>query len=198
MHFSAHKKTLHGFTLVEMAVVISIVTLISTAMFFNYGKYGVKSELRNLAYRIALEIRTVQALGVGVRGYTSGPQLVFNAHGVWFDISPGGDNKQFDHFVDLDDDSSYDGGAERAETIVFGRGNFISSLCVVPGAGGPCIVPDPNRFGVLFRRPDTDAYFIAPANNGLITYQRVEITIANAIGDTRRIIVYPTGQVDTQ
>ena len=61
------KPTNRGFSLVELLVVISIFTIISSVVVFRQSKFSSDILITNLAYQMALEIREAQTYGIGVK-----------------------------------------------------------------------------------------------------------------------------------
>ncbi len=53
-----------GFTFIELVVVISIVSIISSVLIFNYGSFDANIRLQNLAQDIALRIKEAQTVAM--------------------------------------------------------------------------------------------------------------------------------------
>ena len=69
--FSLHKnKDFFGFTLIELIVSISIITLITGAFLTNYHSTNKRSELANSAQKMASDIRLAQQFGLNTKQFS--------------------------------------------------------------------------------------------------------------------------------
>ena len=62
------KSTQQGFSLIELMVTITLVTLITGLLMAKYSSFNDVVLLKNQAYEIALDIREAQIFGVSARG----------------------------------------------------------------------------------------------------------------------------------
>ena len=146
-HFLRSRK---GFSLIELMVVISIVTLISGVTLFNHNRFRGGVALENLAYEIALAIRQAQFFGINVRMIEGSFDT---GYGVYFDKT---DPTSFILFADLNDNRFYDDSNEIIDVYTITRGNQIKYLCV----DGECLNPeasDTEELHITFVRPEPDA-----------------------------------------
>lgn len=157
----------NGFSLLELLVVISIFTIITTIALFDQGRLNSNVLLTNLAYDVALTVREAQAYGVGVK-FSGTANNAENAYGIYIDLTnPDG----IEIFRDVDDDGIYDVGGDGVEkTYKFSnqRGNQISALCGAdssswnPGETCPNGLKKANsNMSITFKRPNPEANFIA-------------------------------------
>lgn len=173
-----------GMTYVELIVVLSIFSVLSSVVVFNYGEFQAKVDIKNLASDIALKVVEAQKSSLSgllpFAGYN--PDTWKPSYGVYFDITA---PKQFIYFVDLDNSSSYDAG-ESLDIMNITKNNSISGL---EAAGCASI----NRLSIIFKRPDSGASIITDPLCGNISY--AQITIASPKGITALIKLYPSGRV---
>jgi prepilin-type N-terminal cleavage/methylation domain-containing protein len=87
-----------GFTLVEMMVVMTLVTILATVIIFNHQKFNDNLELTNLSYEVALSLRQAQVYGVSVKEFKEGTteeQRFGTPYGVHFNSRTSVLQKQF-------------------------------------------------------------------------------------------------------
>jgi prepilin-type N-terminal cleavage/methylation domain-containing protein len=193
-------KTKGGFTYVELIVVLSIFSLLSTVAIFNYGAFQDKIDIKNLASDIALQVVQAQKSSLNGQllpvGFTGTPPWK-PSYGVYFtsvtDLNA--DNKSFIYFADLNNSSVFDGSGcagagECLNKVSMTKNNIISALKPI-GAGCPATA---NNLTVVFRRPDSSA--IISSNPALpCTITSFQIIIATPKGTTASITLYPSGRV---
>ena len=86
-----------GFTFIELVVVISIVSIISSVLIFNYGSFDANIRLQNLAQDIALRIKEAQTVAISGTyandysydfqyGASGDPAGQAPSYGVYFDV----------------------------------------------------------------------------------------------------------------
>lgn len=197
-----------GMSYVELIVVLSIFSVITSVVLFNYGDFQAKVDIKNLASDIALQVVQAQKSALSGRlpplaqqsGIGAGWQP---AYGVYFNIA---DNKSFTYFVDLNANSFYElstcsGAGECLDKPIITKNNSISRLEIIPagiscasavtGTGNPV-----NDLGIVFKRPDSgakvysDSSLLNPAS-----FNCVQITILSPKGTTSLIKLYPSGRV---
>ncbi|MDO8729312.1 MAG: prepilin-type N-terminal cleavage/methylation domain-containing protein [bacterium] len=197
-----------GFTIVELLVSISIVTVILTVIVLNQSTYTDGIALTNLADEISSTISQAQAYGVGVKGLSN----EFNAsYGVTFSIrtsTDDGDNKAYLNFVDnvLPLNQLYNGDWRCDHTECLGkinitRGNFIKEICIVEkNDNEQCSVAQ--RIDISFARPSTEAqikFFNNGGNEvGQADNKGAKIKLQSPRGAIRSVTAYKTGQVSVQ
>jgi len=188
-----------GMTYVELIVVLSIFSVMTSIVLFNYNGFQSKIDIRVLANDIALKI--VEAQKAAISGKLPPKSLIpfvpyvdtwKPSYGVYFDKVNYKDN--FIYFFDFNNDSFYDmagcsGTEECQDNIFMTKGNFISGLEAV---GCPPI----NNLSIVFKRPDSGAIL---KSNGLLLAcaSSVKITISSADTPpiTSNIEVYPSGRI---
>ena len=116
-----------GMTYIELIVVLSIFSIISSIVMFNYGDFQSKVDVKNLASDIALQVVQAQKSSLSgllpPSGY-SAISLWKPSFGVYFDIPP---STQFIYFVDLNNLNGYEVG-EELNTMSITKNNRISRI----------------------------------------------------------------------
>ncbi len=203
------RKHNRAFTLIELMVCITIFVIMTALMLAKYGNFNQSVLLTNLAYDMALQLRTAQNYGLSVKNVknSAGNDVVCNsastagqafqcAYGIAFSSTSGTDfNKTtFILFADMNNDNAYDGSSvdQLISTYTLKRGATIGSLVI-------CISSDcsqktlPDHLFVTFRRPDPTALITVDATDSLKSYAK--ITIKGTDGSTRTISVRDNGQI---
>jgi len=132
-----------GFTLVELLVVISIISLLSVVVFANYRVGEKQFALQRLAHKLAQDIRRAQAMTMGAVECPSGTNCAGQippGYGIYL--------KQGDTFYKLyadtnpsDGNEQYNAGDVVIEEIYFEKGVYIHSA-------------NPASFSINFKPPD--------------------------------------------
>ena len=131
-----------GFTMIELIVVMSIVGILSSALFFNWRSGEATFALQNSAYKLAQNIREMQEMAMEAKeidcnGYTG------SSFGVQFKSSwP----TYYLLFVDCNDNQVQDANDKIFPTVNLEKGVKISTLSPV------------DSFSVLFVPPDPITY----------------------------------------
>lgn len=183
-----------GFTLIELLAVISIMLILTSMLLFRQQQFDSSTILRSLSYGVALSIRQAQTYGTSVREF--GGTFDAEAYGVHFCR---GCNDYYILFADRSDDGiRAPDGSEDVETIKIGQRFTISKICGRLASGGAercssdASVPI-DWLNVYFRRPSPDARFRSSITTDV--YSSVYVQLMSPGGATRRINVYPTGQI---
>lgn len=202
-----------GMTLVELLIVLSIFTILTSIAMFNYGNFRSSISTQNLANDIALSIRKSQSYAIGVRGLGD----IFNyGHGVHFTTSSvtsnilAGSDKSFLLFMDVSPNGKYDYPS--------------SGICGTPSSGNECeeilninsadkisamyldgiLKPQGGLLDIVFLRPNPDAYFCYRVNvlsSCQTNFSNAIIEVSNGkVGNdkvTKQIKIWNTGQIST-
>jgi prepilin-type N-terminal cleavage/methylation domain-containing protein len=139
-----------GFTLVELLVTISIVSVLSIVVFANYRTGQKQFSLQRSAHKLSQDIRGVQNMAMSAKEFQG---TVPSGYGVYLTTAQPG---QYILFADLDGDKNYDAN-EMVETLEFEEGIFINSLS--PG----------NPLTVFFSPPDPTITIFPDASSALIS-----------------------------
>ena len=203
--FRADKSAvMKGFTLIELLVVTAILTIITSIVLVNNGRFGGVILLENLAYDIALSIREAQVYGISVRQFGTGNFGV--GYGMHFLTSS---PTTYVLFADaIESNGLYDGcpteaSCELVESTDIQRGYFIAGLCVPAGADEDSCTRV-SRADILFKRPEPDACISKEGASAISgnyactgTQESVRIILESPRGDQMSVVVEATGQIST-
>lgn len=217
-----------GFTLFEMLVAITIMSLVAAVVVYNYSKFNSDIEITNLAYRMALAVREAQVYSISVKQYVGATDPFKVPYGLHFS------EKTPDSFIlyaDADDNGLYTSsgddtecdvgpGSECVEKVVIGRNNRIKGFCGIlwPANSASCFdEAGANMFHSLdikFKRPNPDALFKAYANSydpsdvvplacenssgNDVACNGWAICLISPHGREKRVVVYETGQISVE
>ncbi len=209
-----------GMTYIELIVVLSIFSIMSSIVLFNYGEFQARVDIRNLASNIALKV--VEAQKASLAGklpptaqYSAllSPSTWKPSFGVYFNTASDANKKSFIYFTDLDNTTPSQNGifddfgpscvGECLDQITITKGNYISKLEIVPlGTSCSGVVTGTttvvNDLGILFRRPDSGAT-ISTSNAVLSpsTFTCAQITISSSSSNTSSSIIklFPSGRI---
>lgn len=182
-----------GMSYVELIVVLSIFSLLSGIVIYNYGGFQARVDLKNLTSDIALKI--VEAQDSSLSGKL--PSFAFSekpSYGVYFKD----DDQKFFYFADLnnneqlDDVSCTDAIGECLETISIPKNFFIDSIGVL--YLNSTILSPQNDITINFSRPSSSAVFYTGSDkHNNVDY--VQINVKSPNSQTAFIKVYPSGRI---
>jgi len=189
-----------GMSYVELIVVLSIFSVLSSVVIFNYGGFQARVDIKNLASDIALKAVEAQKSSMSGKLPPLAQQSQITStwkpsYGIFIDRVA--DDKSFIYFTDLNaEDGLFDGSScpgvnECLDKIAITKGNSISSLDVFyqDSTNAPL-----NNLTVTFKRPDSSAIIKSnPALNPNVSF--IQITIASPKGATAKIKLYPSGRI---
>jgi hypothetical protein len=181
-------------------VSISIFVLITALVIFKYGTFNQTVLTTNLAYDVAMTIRTAQTYGLGSKNAASSDTKFSYAYGVEFDMSSANRSKII-LFNDSDVVAPNNGKYETGEMVSMyniTRGAIISALqvCDTPGSGCVSLTGSGDRLDILFKRPYPDAIinYIDNAQN-IVSKNYARITIKATDNTIKYVDVYSNGQI---
>jgi type II secretory pathway pseudopilin PulG len=198
-----------GFTLIELLVTVSIFIFMTALIVSRYGAFNQGTLMTNLAYDVALTIRTAQTYGVSVKGIEDSSvnagsgfyQTFTGSYGINFDISDSSNVNSFFMFIDSNGNNVYNEGIDaKVSSYILKQGVRISQLCasVTGGMGSNPCANGTQIIDIAFKRPDPAAIISV---NGSQTqpnppYNFVRITLTSADGSSlRTIVVRGNGQI---
>lgn len=203
---SEYKK---GFTILEMIVVVTIVSLIAGVVLFNYRSFTQRLALSAASQEIAVAVRQAQVYGRSVKNVTQGSGDFGVAFGVDFNIGPNS-NSYYILFADKDGNGVYNGTSaclptsECVEKNLIRNGAIIAQICGAIGTGVPnCSVSGARSIAITFLRPDREAYiyFSDGLGNrlGNTAYTSGQIKLGDSSGNMQAsVVVNSIGQILTQ
>ncbi len=187
--YSSFKKKIDsgkGFTLVELLVSVSIFVFMTALLLSKYGSFNQGILLTNLAYDVALTIRTAQSYGLNVKSKSRTADEFEGSFGVHFDKTASGSpakNTQIILFADVGTvANSYDTEDVIMSTYNIKRGSVVSELTV--------LATSKSTLDLVFKRPDPKAMIHNDVNNDVAT-----IELKTSDGSTKKIYVRNTGQI---
>lgn len=192
-----------GMTYIELIVVLSIFSIMTSVVLFSYDKFQAKVDIKNLANDIALKIVEAQKSASSGRLPPSAqvlpPSSWKPSYGVYFNLGSTGNNKNFVYFIDLNQNgysdssfcSSFGGSYECVDKINITKNNYISSLNVFYTDGS---INSVQNLAFTFTRPNLET---AMYNNNVLLpgVSYVQITITSPAEITANIRVYPSGRI---
>ncbi len=204
-----------GFTFIELVVVISIVSIISSVLIFNYGAFDANIRLQNLAQDIALRIKEAQTVamsGTYATDYSYEFQYPTNgdpigqapSYGIYFDFDDEEmwKDRGFAFFADRPLNAGiYDQGMiDGVVSLPGGRGvcpsewneclsiTHITSLDHISGIyykSGSSFDTAGNKLGITFTRPWATAHFSTGGSADSLPADEVYIEI-QSLRDTKK------------
>ncbi len=190
-------------TYVELIVVLSIFSIMSAIILFNYRGFQQKVDVKNLGSEVALKIVAAQKDAMSGKLPTperyaliTTPATWKPAYGVYFSRASVTDTKSFMYFTDLDRDgifldTSCSGTNECLEKTTITKGS-ISSLDAYFKDGSTSTL---TSLTVLFTRPNSGPAFKSNIALPVTTVSYIQITVASSGTSTAKIKVYPSGRV---
>ena len=198
--------TSNGMTYIELIVVLSIFSVLSAVVIFNYVDFENKIDIKSLASDVALKVVEAQraSLSGNIPVRTISVQNWKPSFGIYFSIaggadSKGGDSKDFIYYVDLNQNNQYDSSVtcntlsdECLEKINITKNNTISNLAVFYNDGtSNTALAD---LTVTFSRPNSGATIRSSTTlNANISY--VQATITSPRGANAYIKIYASGRI---
>jgi len=184
-------KTTGGFSLIELIVTISLMTLITGIVMVKYSSFNNTVVLKSQAYEMALDIREAQVFGVSTQGNAGTYREAF---GIYIDLNT---PNQYLLFQDaVTSNFRYDSGEQVGELYTIDSRFVILSICTTVGAAAPnCLATNTS---VSFKRPDFDAKISTTPSVTSPDRIDIQIAVANDTSTVRTVTVFPSGQISVQ
>ncbi len=149
-----------AFTLVELLVVISLISLFSVLMMVNYRAGDAQLKLQRSSYKLAQDIGRAEEMAISAKSFQG---TIPGGYGIYFNLnSPG----QYILFADLNGNKQYDAN-EMVETLNFE--NTVSLQALTPIAAD-------NSLAVIFSPPDPTISFFPDAVSVSVTIKTAGLT----------------------
>ena len=176
-----------GFTLLELLVVISIITIITGIVFINYRPAQQQLALNRAASKLAQDIRRAQEMAMSTRAFTScsgGVQP--SGYGL---ISDTNQPTAYYMFADCNNNQKWDFGVDSSA----GKINLEKDITVEAPSGAPTF----QFLSIIFTSPDPAVSICHHASSGSCTAQTSGwVRLRNTDGKTRTVTVNQVGQIE--
>lgn len=205
MQDSPEIKKLHaGFTIVEMLVSLSIVSMIMSTVLFNYSGFNDSLALNSAGREMAVAIRQAQTYGLTVKETAAGGGQFTAGYGIYF--NPTDNPTTYLIFVDTNGNKKYDvgsgcgsGSTECIEGFTLRNGVRITGICDGNDACPPQLTV--RSLSVSFLRPNPDASILFIDNGGGTAVGPSltgKVVLTSPKGSTIKVTIESTGQVFVQ
>jgi prepilin-type N-terminal cleavage/methylation domain-containing protein len=186
-----------GFTLVELMVSVAIFAMMTALVVVKYGSFNQSVLLTNLAYDVALTIRTAQTYGLSVKAPTDSSPTFTSAYGVTIGTDStacgnlGGvsDSHQFMLYADVSPNGFCDESDVPISIYAVKRGAVISGVCTDTAA---CTMGT-GILDITFKRPEPRATICLRGVSCTASYAEIELRAPD--GSTRRVSIRSNGQI---
>ncbi len=184
---------LRGFTLIELLVVTAILVLITGLMLANHNRFGGRILLENLAYDMALSVRTAQVYGTSVLRSSAGTYSA--GYGMHYSMST---PTVYTLFADAVTSDGLFTNGEQIQTFAISRGYRIEKICSPAGTDiSSCT--SVNQIDIIFKRPEPDAWISANGSSctalAANCMESVRIGLVSPNGERAGFVVEVNGQV---
>lgn len=191
-----------GFTLIELIVSIAIFAAMTALVIAKYGSFNQNTLITDMAYDVALTVRTAQTYGVSVKS-VSGGDVFTSAYGVHFDLT---NKTAFTFFADANSNGIYDDGSSNdITTYTLTKGATIGSICLGSDydqtqtcpSGGSYTKLTSGTFDITYRRPNPDANFDVGGLPSLDTsHPVIMINVVSSDGSyIQSVVIRKNGQI---
>lgn len=182
-------------------VSVSIFAFMTTFLLAKYGNFNQSIFLTNLAYDVAIAVRSAQAYGLNVRDQagTGGGEFGIS-YGVYLEADSTGSSagsKKFILFSEPKDDTkTYTTGGNSSDTEIqrfdIKRNMFVSEIRLSNNCSGG--VTSVSNVSVVFTRPDPSASIKSGSN----VYNCAQIVLQSPDETKMSVIVRKTGQISVE
>lgn len=188
------QKSLAGFTLVEVIVVVAVVGFISAQIFASFSGLNQASIFKRSAQELSFNIRRAQNMALAVAPVAIGGSLTIpQSVGIRITSSLNdddgdgvSDNKEYFFFSDQNANGKYDGPGERIEPSIFLPGGMrITSITGSVFANQAC--------HIIFYTPEARVALTQYNGNSVGNFMNVTLTAPS--GDTITVRTLVSGQV---
>jgi len=177
-----------GMTYVELIVVLSIFSVMTSVVLFNYNKFEDKIDIKVLANDIALKIVEAQKSALSGKLPAIPPADWKPSYGINFDTSSIDEKKKFTFFTNFNNDF-YDASDSVLDQPIITKSNTISKLEAMG-----CSPTQVDNISIVFKRPSSRA-LIASDGLSLACASSVQITVSSPELINSVIEVYSSGRV---
>lgn len=217
LHFKSIETPKRGFTLVELLVVVSIITIVTSIALLGQGNFNRSLVLTDTAYTVAFSVRQAQSYGLSSRVFSgisnAGYGVNFTANSesyeLFADIYPASPGSALGGVCPGHAQTSivpearpgncvYNGDQnEMVETYTFKKGFTVNTVCGRDDNSNlRCLGTDFDTFTISFLRPNTESIFVGKRSTAHTSLQDACIHVRAPDGTNERIVyVSKVGQV---
>ncbi len=185
-----------AFSLIEVLVTITIVTLITAIIMVRYSSFDSSILLNNQAYEIALDLRETQVRSISVQA--DGTDEFQSGFGLYFNSAT---PDEYILFQDTNNDNRYNANETTLTTLTLDsrftiQGIYINNSFALTARRGAA--------SVVFKRPNFDANIRVAPNNSSVINNAVIQTVYLQVASTRdtssfkSIAIYSSGQISVE
>ena len=185
----------HGFTLIEVVVVIGVMAVIATITLISFPQFSERVGIEQEAGKLALATRRAQSYALAVREFQPGSGL-FPAYGVNVSMS---NPLQYVVFGDPNATNRFESFlSEAVETVAVEKRVSISQICgnsqSIPQ--GSCALSSAD---IVYVRP-TPIIVLTGVDSGISTlYNDIKVVLRNSEGSIEKnVIIWSTGQISIE
>lgn len=185
-----------GMTYLELIVVLSIFSVMTSVVLFDYNTFEDNINVKVLANDIALKLVESQKSAVGGKVAVGAPLGWSPSYGLYFQATT---PKSFIYFADLNNDQIFNGTVctvECLEQITITKDNSISAIKPIGLSGGNMCPATVSDLYVVFKRPDSSAIMKSSTNLGGCTIDYYDIDISSANTFKSKVRIYPSGRIE--
>ena len=113
-----------GFTLIEIAVAMVVIIILSVMVLANYERGEYQLTLQRTVHKLAQDLRKVEEMAMSAKEFEE--SIPLGGYGIYFDSSSA--STSYILFVDSDGNNEYDAPTEKIEEIELEEGVRIFSL----------------------------------------------------------------------
>ncbi len=193
-----------GFTLIELVVSIAIFAFMTVLVLSRYGTFNQNTLLTNMAYDMALTVKTAQTYGLSVKSADGVSNNFNSAYGVHFDMA---NPTQFIFFTDIDKNGYYDTG-EDITKYTLTSGAKILRICLASDMSCTSGIKLGSKdiLDVEYKRPNPNAILdcigydgaagACPIGRNSMTQPVAFITLTSSDGsNTQMVVIRRNGQI---
>lgn len=186
--FSALRRERRGFTLAEMFVVISIITLLSVSTVINFTSLGDAAVLERSVRELGLAVRKAQNAALAVSVLTQAGPTPPPAVGIQVIVGGG----SYIYFADKNNNGAYDAvGGELIAQTVFERKVVVVRILDASGSalGSSAVL------SIVFSAPEAAMHFFSAGGGVPLPDAKMDIELQALSGPVRTVSVRDTGQI---
>ena len=187
-------KMIGAFTLVELLVSVAIFVFMTALLMAKYGNFNQSVLLTNLAYDVALTLRTAQTYGLSVRGESSQFQSPYGVAFCSNNCVSGMTNQKIVIFADNNGDKIYSSSDFLINSYAIKRGAKVAGFCLTD----PCsmINSSVSNLNVSFQRPHPDAIICSGSPCASSSYAKIFLQAPD--NGIRHVVVRKNGQISVE